>query len=245
MRRVFSMLFVFLAVSLPAIADEISLKDGSKIVGHMSALLPDKIEVETAYGKMQIKRSDIVTIRFSESAPGTAPDSSAAPKVDESLQGTQYVNRTSKFSLTLPAGWKINRSTVHLPTTLAGLSSQDDMRFLVVAQEEYTGSLESYEGIIEINVRKGLSNYEQILKSPITVDGKPGLLISYRGMSKDNNVPIQFLVAIIASGNTMTRVTAWCIEPLFHEMQPAFEKILTSYRSSGQTSLAAGPSSRP
>jgi hypothetical protein len=245
MRRVFSMLLVFLAVSLPAVADEISLRDGSKIVGHMSALLPDKIEVETAYGKMQIKRSDIVTIRFSESAPGNAPDSSAAPKVDESLQGTQYVNRTGKFSLTLPAGWKINRSAIHLSTTLAGLSSQDDMRFLIVTQEDYTGSLESYEGIIEINVRKGLSNYEQILKSPITIDGKPGVLISYRGVSKDNNVPIQFLVAMIPSGNTITRVTAWCIEPLFHEMQPAFEKILTSYRGAGQTSFAAGPSSRP
>jgi hypothetical protein len=68
---------------------------------------------------------------------------------------------------------------------------------------------------------------------------KPALLVSYRGLSKDNNVPIQFLSAMISSGNIITRVTGWCIEPLFQETQPTFEKILTSYRSTEPISAAA------
>src|ERR1700752_5147294 len=52
--------------SMPAVAEEISLKDGTKIVGHMTAITPDKIEVETSYGKIQLKRSDILTISFPE-----------------------------------------------------------------------------------------------------------------------------------------------------------------------------------
>jgi hypothetical protein len=249
MQRALWILLLVFAVSLPAAAEEISLKDGTKIVGHMTAFLGDKIEVETPYGKMQLKRSDILTISFPENNPGATATAAPAktdgpPSVEESLRGTQYINKTGNFSLTLPADWKINRGAIRMSTTLTGLSSRDDMRFLIVSREEYTGSLDSYEGIIEINSRKGLANYEKVLKSPTTIDGKSALLISYRGSAKDSNVPIQFLVAMIASGNTVTKVTAWCVEPLFHEMQPTFEKMLTSYHSTGQISAAAG-SSKP
>src|SRR6266404_1584095 len=104
---------LFLAMSLPAAAEEILLKDGTKIVGHMSALQADKIEVETAYGKMQLKRGDIIAINFPENgtvAPAASPAAAqdVALNIDESLRGTQYVNRTGKFTLTLPPDWKID-----------------------------------------------------------------------------------------------------------------------------------------
>jgi hypothetical protein len=50
-QRFITILSLSLAVSLPAIAEEISLKDGTKIVGHMTAVSTDKIEVETSYGQ--------------------------------------------------------------------------------------------------------------------------------------------------------------------------------------------------
>src|SRR5882762_11469816 len=78
---------LFLAMSLPTAAEEILLKDGSKIVGHMSALQADKIEVETAYGKMQLKRGDIIAINFPENgtiaAPGTQAAKDAAQNIEE------------------------------------------------------------------------------------------------------------------------------------------------------------------
>jgi hypothetical protein len=103
---------MLLAMSLPAAAEEILLKDGTKIVGHMSELQADKIEVETAYGKMQIKRGDIIAINFPENgtvaAPGTPAAKDAAQNIEESLRGTKYVNKTGKFTLTVPTDWKID-----------------------------------------------------------------------------------------------------------------------------------------
>src|ERR1700740_1798115 len=98
-----------LAASVPAAAEEILMKDGTKIVGHMTALKSDKIEVETNYGKMELKRTDILTINFPENGPAPfSPPPSAAPKeaaikMDESLRGTQYANNTAKFTLSVPA----------------------------------------------------------------------------------------------------------------------------------------------
>jgi hypothetical protein len=253
MRRVFSILLVFFAASLAAVAEEIAMKDGTKIVGHMSGVTADKVEVETAYGKLQLKRSDIVTISFPENAP-KAPDASKAPeataakadapKIDESLQGARYVNKTGRFSLTVPQEWVINTDLHRADGTLAVLNSRDKMRYLMVSQEEYPGSLESYKELIVLNGRRNLSNYEELAQSNVTIDGKAGLFLFYRGISQKGSLPMAFLSAIVPSGNTYTKITVWCIEPLFHDMQPAFEKMLMSYRSTGAIT-ASGPSSRP
>jgi len=245
MRRILflAVFSLFLAMSLPAAAEEILLKDGTKIVGHMSVLQADKIEVETAYGKMHLRRSDIIAINFPENgtvaAPGTPAAKDAAQNIEESLRGTQYVNKTGKFTLTVPADWKIDAKQPRSAPIVTILASHDDMRFLSVTQEEYSGSLESYKGMLEIKYRKIFGGYEELSTSSAKIDGKSALLLSFRGISaKADNLPVQFLVAIIPSGTTYTRVVTWCAEPLFHETQPVFEKILSSYRSNGIPALA-------
>src|SRR4029077_9747186 len=145
---------------------------------------------------------------------------------------------TGEFTLTVPPDWKISQTQRPVPIVTA-LSSRDEMRFLMVAQEQYNGSLESYKGLLELMYRKMFGSYEELSQSPVKIDGKPGLLFSFRGIStKANNLPVQFLVAIIPSGGTYTRIATWCVEPLFHETQPTFEKILDSYHSNGIPTLA-------
>jgi hypothetical protein len=248
MRRVFSILLLFLVASLPAVAEEISLKDGTKIVGHMTAVTPDKVEVDTGYGRLQLKRSDIITISFPENVASNPSGPIAAatdiPKVDESLQGVSYFNRTGKFSLNVPQEWVIDPDIRRAPSTLTALSSRDKMRFLLVVREDYPGSLESYKELTVLMARKNLANYEELAQSNVTIDGKAALFIFYRGTPQAAGFPIAFLSAIIPSGNSYTKVTAWCVEPLFHDMQPIFEKMLQSYRSTGSMTAAAS-SSRP
>ena len=251
MRRLTTIFAVLLAASLPALAEEIVLKDGTKIVGRMTGVTPDKLEVETSYGKIQVNRSDIVTISFPENSAPKSSDATAAkvdlPKIDETLAGTQYVNRTAKFSLTLPSDWMIEPSLRRSPDTLAALSSRDKMRFAMVIQEEYPGSLDSYKQMTMLTARRNLSNFEELAQANVTIDGKPALVVFYRGVltTKTNTtLPVEFVSAIIQSGNTFTKVSAWCVEPLFHDMQPSFEKLVNSYRSSGRIT-AASDTARP
>jgi len=243
-RTLFLLVFsLLLAMSLPSAAEEILLKDGTKIVGHMSGLQADKIEVETAYGKMQLRRSDIIAINFPENgtvaAPGTQAAKDAAPSIEESLRGTQYVNKTRKFTLSVPPDWKIDPKFPRSAPIVTVLSSHDNMRFLTVTQEEFNGSLGSYKGMLELTYRKTFGNYEELSESPVKIDGKSALLFSFRGISsKADNLPVQFLVAIIPSGTSYTRVATWCAEPLFHETQPMFEQIVSSYHSGGIPAMA-------
>jgi hypothetical protein len=243
MKRLATMSLLCVSIGLvtvaPIAAEEVTLKDGTKIIGHMTGITSEKIEVETSYGKVQLNRGDIVNIAFPENNSAKSADAAAAKqeaiKVDESLNGTQYVNHTGKFTLMLPPEWIINGELRHSPTTLAGLSSKDKMRFAIVTQEEYPGSLESYKEITLLTVRRTLGNFEELSSSKATIDGKAALLVFYRGtLAKPTNLPVEFVVAIIGEGKTFTKVAAWCVEPLFHDMQPAFEALVNSYRSSGR-----------
>jgi len=231
-------LTVGLVVSRSAPAEEIVLRDGTKIVGHVTGITSDKIEVETSSGKVQLNRSEIMTISFAKSNSGKTPEIGAEerdlPKNDEALSGTQYVNRTGNFSLTLPPGWVIDKDLLHSPATLAGLTSKDQMRFALVIREEYQGSVESYKNQTMLHVQRTLDHFEELAESNTTIDGKAAVLVFYRGVVRETNEPpVEFLSAIISSGNRFTKISAWCVEPLFNDMQPAFEKIVNSYHSLG------------
>ena len=100
MKRIGSAFVVLLAASLPAAAEEIALKDGTKIVGHMNSLTGDKIEVVTAYGKMLVKRSDIITISFPENNPGGAPAGAPSRRRAAEATGRRSGKRKEKPALT-------------------------------------------------------------------------------------------------------------------------------------------------
>jgi hypothetical protein len=246
MRRMILLFAFMFAVFVPALAEEVVLKDGSKIVGRMVAVKGDKIEIETPYGKMQIRRSDILAINFPENEGTAVSGSSSGPTkaklVDEALTGTQYVNRTGHFALTVPIEWKINPEVRANTDSLAALSSRDDMRFVVVEHESFSGSLESYKGLVEVHHRRILSNYEKLSESNVSIDGRPGVLLTFRGTNPQaQNLPIQFVTAIAAFDGEYVHAVAWCVEPLFNESQRTLEGILLSYRRISSEAKAASP----
>jgi len=248
--RIILVCFAFFIMVVGAAAEEIVLKDGTKIVGRMTSISGDTIAVETAYGKMSLKRGDILTIGFPENgskgdASGEKGTQKDKVKIEDSLEGAQYINKTGDFSLSLPPNWKINQTLTDSSDAIAGLSSRDNMRYLLVVREDFSGSLESYKGISEIQAKKSLQEFEKLSESPITIDNRPGILMAYRGVSPAaGNLPIEFLTAIIPYGNTYYRITTWCIEPLFNESQPMFEKIIDSYHTT-KSSPPPAPDTKP
>jgi hypothetical protein len=85
-----------------------------------------------------------------------------------------------------------------------------------------------------------LSNFEERSQSSVTIDGKRAILAHYRGnIPVPPNTSVEFVTAFISrSDNNFTKVTAWCAESLFHDMQPEFEKLVTSYHSSPRLAVA-------
>ena len=102
------------------------------------------------------------------------------------------------------------------------------MRFLLVVRENYSASLESYKGLIEIQARHGLDEYERLVDSHITIDGQPAVLLCYRGiLRKAGNLPLQFLVTLIPVGNTITGSLPGLLNRSSMRASPHLKKSLT------------------
>lgn len=233
MSRKFLVALFLLALAIASVcAEEILLKDGTKITGKITGVKDDVFQVKTSYGEIQIPRAEIVSISFPENQTKDA-EGETLPEVNESLEGTRYVNRTAKFELTVPAGWKLAPAVrKQSKDIIAALSTPDETVLLLVTPESYSGSFASYKAIVQVNLKNSFGNYQKQEETELTLDGKKGVKIVWTGLNKHaNDAPMKSLVAIVPYEQRMVRVAFITLEPLFDENLQVMEKILTTYKS--------------
>jgi hypothetical protein len=214
-----------------AVAEQIELKNGTKFTGTVVAVQGDTFRIKTAYGEIQVPRSDLVSISFSDAnSADKVPEKDSAP-VEETLSGTNYINRTGGFELTVPEGWVLGPELrKKQPDIIAALKSPDQSQFVVVTPEKFAGNLTTYEVFCETQYQAKFEDYKRIEKSDIKLDGRPGIRIIFQGVSSANRIRLKFLVYILQYEDKMVRLTFFTLEPLFTDSLPVFEKIAGTYR---------------
>lgn len=223
--------------ALPASAEEILLKDGTKIVGRMLSIKGDSIEVQTPYGKIKVSRENIISISFPENQPPSQaaeapPDVPRAP-VEETLEGTTYTNKTGSFTLAVPRSWKIAEDVRETNSdAIAGLKSEDGTLFLLVTREESNWPLPTYLAVLEVMWKGQVSDYEKLEQTESEINRKQAVQIVFRGTTPTpQRFPVRFLVTVVAEPGIVTRITSWCMEPLFSDARTVLDKIARSYQT--------------
>jgi hypothetical protein len=225
-------IFVFAALVLVArpMAEEIQLKDGSKITGKLVGITGDTFQVKTNYGDINIPRSEVVSIAFPENAPkGSATTAATIPPVDEELKGTRYKNRTASFTLDVPLGWKIAPELRTSKDVIAALDSADETLFLMVIPEQFVGTLATYKVLAETQYRTAFSGYVNDGETEVEIDGRKGIRLLWHGTAKSNNADLKFVVYILPYDGRIVRLSFFTLPPLFADGLPVFEKIAGSY----------------
>jgi small nuclear ribonucleoprotein (snRNP)-like protein len=222
------------------LTEEIELKDGSKITGTLTSIDGSIFHVKTAYGEIQVPRSDVVTIRFPENSTvkGDAGkgDAGSATPVDERLDGTTYSNRTAHFQAIVPPSWSLAPELRTKKGMVAALQSEDQAHFLFVTQEKYSGDLKTYELLAETEIQSNFQDFEKLSEGPAKLDGRPGMRVVYKG--NKGSMKLKFVVYFISYENLMTRLTFGTLDPLFDDAVPVFEKIAQSYHSTSDKPIA-------
>jgi hypothetical protein len=240
-RATYLLIPLFFLSSFLIHAEEIQLKDGSKISGKLTSIEGSVFHVKTAYGEIQVPRSEVVLIRFPENSPkeeGTGPTSAVVPPVDESLDGTTYSNRTAHFQADVPAGWTIAPELRKTKDISAALESGDQALFFMVTVEQYSGSLSTYRVLAETTIQSKIQEYKKESEAEAKLDGRTGVRMVISG--KTATTPLKFLVYILPYEGRMVRLTFFTLEPLFSDAVPIFEKIGASYHSTSDKPVAQG-----
>jgi hypothetical protein len=243
--------FVFLlatlvGTSLLVRAEEIQLKNGTKLTGTIVGLDGDIFQIKTGYGDVRVPRSDLLSISFASPEPADTTTKKEPPIVSETLAGTSYANHTANFDLTVPDGWVIAPEIrKNQPDIIASLKSPDEAQFLAVTPEKFAGTLTTYEVFCESQYQTKFQEYKRIEKSDIALDGRPGLRIVFQGVEPSTHLNLKFLVYIVQYEDQMVRLSFITLEPLFTDSVPVFEKIAHSYRLHKPASVAGLPSAPP
>jgi hypothetical protein len=220
---------------IPMHAEVIELKNGNKITGKLTGINGETFTVRTDYGDIQVPRSDVISIAFPENEPKKADASASAQIIDEALVGTIYVNRTANFQVTFPKGWHISPETRRNSdaTVVAILKSDDQSQFFMVNSEKFSGTLKTYQALIETVFKANSSTYEKLEEAPATLDGRSGVRLVFHGdvKSGEQSIKFKYLVYILPYDGNVVRVTFFTVESLFNDAEPVFEKIAASFSS--------------
>jgi len=216
-------------------AEDIQLKDGSKITGKIVAVSGDTFQVKTNYGDINVPRSEVVSITFPENAPkNAAGDAAPLPAIDEDLKGGVYTNRTAGFQLKVPSGWKIAHDLRTSKDVAAALDSGDETLFFMDTPEKFSGTLATYKVLAETQYQKAFSGYVNDGETETQVDGRKGIRLIWHGTSKANNADLKFLVYIVPYDGRMVRLSFFTLPGLFNDGVPVFETIAASYHEPGK-----------
>ncbi len=230
---------LFLLASSLLRAEEIQLKDGSKITGKITGVDGNTFQVKTAYGQMSVPRTEIVSIQFPENnSKNEGSSGEASSEVSESLDGTLYSNRTAHFQVTVPAGWVLAPELRKTKDIVAALKAPDEAHFFMVTPEVYAGSLTTYRVLVETQIQSKFQEYQKLSESEAKLDGQAGLRLVFKGKTADTNTHLEFLVYIVPYEGRMVRLSFFTLEPLFDGAVPIFEKIAASYHSTSDRPVA-------
>ena len=190
MRRLLPLLVpALLLAGTPARAEDIFLKDGTKIVGKIVGFEKDAFRVETSFGIAIIYKDRVERIVFAPTAPSPAagaaktepsPSSPAresraerpsGPPV-ETVTGTQYTNQTYGFRIFKPPTWRSYPQLVRPQTPLvAALGTPDESTLLLIGREPYNGTLDDYARGAERSLRQFYEDYRPQGERPTEVAG--------------------------------------------------------------------------
>lgn len=222
------LVLIIVCSALLVCAEEIHLKDGTKISGQIVGVSGDKFQIKTTYGDMQVPRSEIVSIDFPENRPKDTE--AATPVYDQALEGTTYINRSENIQITVPSGWALGPEFLSKDIH-GGLKSADETQFLFITPEKFVGTLETYSVVVETQLKGRFKDFEKIAEFPATLDGRPARRMIMHGKSGKNETPLKFLVYMVSYEGKVVRLSFGTFEALFDKALPDFEKMAASYKT--------------
>ena len=199
-------------------ADELRLKDGTKIVGNIVGFEGDAFKVETSYGFALVKKDKVASIIVAEAKPPASPPPAKtnpppiAPAVNpapatapplarpveapmrEAVEGTRYTNLTYSFQLYKPPSWSvIEGARKTLPTAIVAMGTDDQTTIFIVGREPLQRAIEQHAAANERRLRELYENYRSLGERRTTVAGQPAFEKRFHGSVDEHDWSVTLL----------------------------------------------------
>ena len=183
----------------------------------------------------------------SSSSHADAEKSATKTLVNQKLSGTSYTNGASRFTLTVPEGWKANDNLVDPTIGIGALTAPDGEANLVIQLKLTSDSPKALAKKIEAQGNSLFPGYHKVSESKLSVGGKDceALTLKYTQHRTVNGVAVE--VPMAAKLVLMPKEYGFLVfefvtlESIFDQRLPTFDKIMSSFRSTEAEGVSRKP----
>jgi len=171
------------------------------------------------------------------SSQNEAPKSATKNLVNQTLSGTLYTNGATRFTLTVPEGWKANDNLVEPRFGVGALTAPDGEANIMIQLMLSTDSPKAFARKIDAQGNSLFSGYKKISESKVNVAGKECEILTLKYIDHRTvtgvavEMPMVSRLVLVPQEYGFLVFNFVTLESLFDKKLPTFDKIISSYRS--------------
>lgn len=160
-------------------------------------------------------------------------------KIEEHLEGTNYINDTFQFTMYKPPGWKVHEGVSReTGRAIVAIGTEDEQTLLFVDRQVWSGAPDLRSDAIEANLRRTYEDFRVLGQSTLQLDGRPAVRRDFTGLLEGtewHGVSVH-----VAQGNTAFGIIGLTSSEMFQFQQAVLDKIIRSFHfhSSSETAAA-------
>ena len=183
----------------------------------------------------------------SPSPQAEVPKTAGKNLVNQTLSGTLYTNGATRFTLTVPEGWKANDNLVEPHFGVGALTAPDGLADLVIRLMVTTDSPKALAKKIDAQGNSLYPGYHKISQSKVNVAGRDCEVLTLKyfehrtvnGLAVE--VPMVSRLVLVPKEYGFLVFYFVTLESLFDQRLPTFDKIISSYRSTEPDGTSTKP----
>ena len=173
----------------------------------------------------------------SPSSQAEVPRTQVKTIVNQTLSGTLYTNGATRFTLTVPEGWKANDNLVEPHFGVGALTAPDGEANLVIKLMLTSDSPKAFAKKIDAQGNSLFSGYHKISQSKVNVAGRDCEVLTLKYIEHRTVADVAVEIQLVSRLVFIPKEYGYFVfdfvtlESLFDKKLSTFDKIISSYRS--------------
>ncbi|HKF53135.1 MAG TPA: hypothetical protein VKB26_12550 [Candidatus Acidoferrales bacterium] len=240
------------------LTEQILLKDGTRLTGKLIGVDTDTFHIQTSFSKIDVPRSQIVSIVFAPDASAqSAPAGAPRNEVSQSISGSTYTNGTGHFTLSVPAGWKTDDELARRTSMAIGSLAAPDPHERILIQSTPPGApAKETAQVVEGSFKATFQGYQETAEAPMRIDNRDAYILTFSAIIPVGNVrtqagtnePADTTVKVVAKYLLVfvpledRTVVIMCVAPdtVYDQAEPTFRQIVNSFHAQPAQVQASG-----
>ncbi len=201
--------------------ETVLLVDGTKLRGRVVALDEEGVTIETAEGKRQVPRGDVIYVAFADWVELNA----------FGLRGNDYINYDHGFRFGLPPrSWQVEYRVRKLAVVGNILEMYDQSRalFLLVAIERVKVDLDQGKAAWLAGQKQNVPGFQVLSEERVQVSERPAYRIIFTATVQ--GMHFKYNITLLATEDTFFRIVGWTMAENYEALEEAIEPLLKGFQ---------------